>query len=108
MNYSELTYFQINMMVFKMSSIYEPWDTFVDNKLPGRDYILCHDGDSWHEFDPCNNPSDAWPIIEEIWDELMREEFRGCGVTVWKHVMEEYKCSKLRAAMICFLSMDEC
>ena len=54
--------------------------------------------------DYCNNPSDAWPIIDSIWWELLlADEY---GVTEWARHMRSND-DKLRAAMICFLKLKE-
>jgi hypothetical protein len=41
-------------------------------------------------FDPCNNPTDAWPIIEELWDKLTKlavyDYNLGNEVTEWHEV----------------------
>nr|DAH98719.1 MAG TPA: Protein of unknown function (DUF2591) [Caudoviricetes sp.] len=67
----------------------------------------------WKEFDPCNNPADAWPIIvdngislecivinrhEKTW----RAQFKPAYV---KYHMNDK--NPLRAAMIVFLMMQE-
>ena len=57
-------------------------------------------------IDACNNPSDAWPIIKEIWVELMSPPYRGFG-SLWDNTVVKYNCGKLRAAMICFLKMKD-
>ncbi len=72
------------------------------------------------EFDPCNNPADAWPIIVEnkisvMW---MTAEKEWCawshgdleeGTWHWENVPDYYFCceSQLRAAMVCFLMAQE-
>ncbi|AUR94700.1 NinX [Vibrio phage 1.197.A._10N.286.54.F2] len=64
------------------------------------------DDSGWVDFDPCNNPSDAWPIIQFIWITLMSPPYRGYG-TLWDNTVVRYNCGKLRAAMICFLKMKD-
>ena len=79
----------------------------------GGDYIE-------FEFDPCNNPADAWPIISEnkISTMWMTSEKEWCawaegdleeGAWCWENVPDFYHCgeSQLRAAMIVFLMMKE-
>lgn len=69
------------------------------NKVPEGHATICIK-------DYCNNLTDAWPIIESIWDELMSPPYRGYG-TKWERFMLDYDCGKLRAAMICFLKMKD-
>ena len=57
------------------------------------------------KYDPCNNPSDTWPIIEKCWDELMTGY--GENEIYWLDIMQEYNCTKLVAACICFIEMKE-
>lgn len=57
-------------------------------------------------LDYCNNASDAWTIIQQIWVELMSPPYRGYG-TWWDNTVVRYNCGKLRAAMICFLKIKD-
>lgn len=54
-------------------------------------------------FDPCNNPSDAWPIIESFKCAFSSDTaYEPKTGTPW------YKCeNRLRAAMIVYLMMQE-
>ena len=68
----------------------------------------------WKEFDPCNNPADAWQII-------VKNHISICSYVIHNHgmvrreyweadVFTEHKCTDknpLRAAMIVFLMMQE-
>ena len=73
------------------------------------------DGANWHNFDPLNNPSDAWPIIFSsrimlnpyCADELWKAEVP-CGFDGFvKTYATCYHRNPLRAAMIVFLMMQE-
>ena len=79
----------------------------------GGDYIE-------FDFDPCNNPADAWPIIVEnkISTMWMTAEKEWCawsggdleeGCWEWENIPDYYFSgeSPLRAAMIVFLMMKE-
>lgn len=72
------------------------------------------------EFDPCNNPADAWPIISEnkISTMWMTSEKEWCAWSegdlgecawYWENSPDYYfNCtSQLRAAMIVFLMMQD-
>ena len=63
-------------------------------------YVLCH-------FDPCNNPSDAWPIIDEngIGLAFVNGEWRASSVMAGYHEYSDK--NALRAAMIVYLMMKE-
>jgi len=56
--------------------------------------------------DYCNNPSDAWPIIESIWDDLMSTDVN--HNTEWdQEIKTDDRSNPLRAAMIVYLKMKE-
>ena len=109
MNYADMSDFEINKAVFFKSKIdYEDYNPLCPTNGSAFDYA---DGANWHEFDPCNNPSDAWPIIVAngicITSPVMDGER-------WRAVIynsdENYSWSDknpLRAAMIVFLMMNE-
>lgn len=76
------------------------------------------------DYNPCNNPSDTWPIIEKCWDELSIKFITkithvNSNTTVyealsrewidskWQRIIEEHKCTKLVAACICFIALKE-
>jgi len=67
-------------------------------------------------LDYYNNPSDTWTIIEMCWDELMElVDFLGGQIicsddiscTKWEYIMQKHNCTKLIAACICFIEMNE-
>lgn len=65
----------------------------------------------WKEFDPCNNPADAWPIIVEnkLW---LRElygtwQVRGFPTHNPNDIITQSDTNPLRSAMIVFLKMQE-
>ncbi|WP_337239449.1 phage protein NinX family protein [Proteus faecis] len=57
--YTELSDVEINKRVFVASKI-EHEDTYLHNNK-----VFYGDGARWIEFNPCNNPADAMPIIIE-------------------------------------------
>ena len=58
------------------------------------------------KYDPINNPSDTWPIIEKCWDELNKHCYAD-NRTRWQLTMQKHNCTKLVAACICFIEMNE-
>jgi hypothetical protein len=68
----------------------------------------------WRPFEPTTNPADTDAIIDKCWGELMSsKDDRGCGTwTHWDHVkwqrlMNEHNCTKLVAACICYIEINE-
>jgi hypothetical protein len=59
------------------------------------------------------NPSDTDAIIDKCWDELMKlTETFDDGIadglcTRWEYLMDYVKCTKLVAACICYIEMQE-
>ncbi|AUS01391.1 NinX [Vibrio phage 1.284.A._10N.286.55.A5] len=111
MNYEDMSDFEINSKVAmrlgrSVSSEHECIKT-------GACFILTSLAGVRVEFNPCNNPSDAWFIIasndinlskhkaDDYWFAFVRAEDLG---------VSEFKCkdnNPLRAAMICFLKMKD-
>ncbi len=76
------------------------------------------DNSSWRSFDPCNNPSDAWPIIIDNKIDICHAIDGGvsCGVfekTIYGDFQSQHltECDSeqevLYTAMICFLKMKD-
>ena len=103
MNYEEMSDFEVNGYV-SMHMHGFSWIEFVDGYTS---YVKCGNerspGFAMIEVtDYCNNPSDAWPIINSIFWELVRSD--ELGVTEWaKRIRADDGSDKLRAAMIVFL-----
>jgi hypothetical protein len=63
--------------------------------------------------DYCNDPSDTDAIIDKCWDELMKlTETFDDGIadglcTRWEYLMDYVKCTKLVAACICYVKINE-
>lgn len=77
-------------------------------------YLELGDGGKAVELpDYCNNWSDAEPIIEKCWNELMVKREVGyydCEretLTRWEVLMQKHQCTKLVAACICFIENNE-
>lgn len=102
MNYDETNNYKINRKVLWLTKG-ENLSTYKDPKSP--DGVLCHGMQG--VFDPCNNPSDAWPIIFD-------NKIGVCHYSKWFAMHEglgwdDHPSDKnpLRAAMICFLKINE-
>ena len=101
MNYEEMSDYKINRKVLWLTRG-ENVVAYKDRKSP--DGVLCHGMQG--VFDPCNNPSDAWPIIVENKISI------GSSSDAWisgsrifgTQVLDK---NPLRAAMICFLKMKD-
>jgi hypothetical protein len=70
-------------------------------------------------YEPTTNPVHAWPIIQKCWDKLMLS-VNDCGYsmgnlesiynlfgTKWDYLIEKHNCTKLAAACICFIEINE-
>jgi len=119
-DYSEMSDFEVNKKVADIEGYHTldighcHKDVFINIENEDKDYYEF----DVHKFDPCNNPSDAWPIILE----------NGIGLTpifscnnrtyslektgAWRAEKSEFSLeidakNPLRAAMIVFLMMKD-
>ena len=69
--------------------------------------------DMWSMYDACNSPTHTWPIINKCWDELNKVNVsydstgRMITSTKWNSIMIGHNCSKLIAACICYIEINE-
>jgi hypothetical protein len=59
------------------------------------------------EYNPCTNPVDTDAIIDKCWNELMSVKYEYCVLSRWQYLMHQHKCTKLVAACICYIEMQE-
>ncbi|HEK2896821.1 phage protein NinX family protein [Proteus terrae] len=111
--YTELSDLEINKRVFVAAKIEHE-----DTDLHGNK-VFYGDGAKWIEFDPCNNPSDAMPIIIE--NKIAIFPMNALGVKYWcaasefkdigeKEIvwgLESNNQNPLRAAMELFLMLKD-
>jgi hypothetical protein len=69
--------------------------------------------------DYCNNPLDTDAIIDKCWDELIglvyleegavlpKRNGERCRTSKWHQIMNKHNCTKLMAACICLIEMQE-
>ncbi len=105
MNYEDMSDFEINSKValFLGKSVSREHECI----NTGSCFLLTDSSGDRIEFNPCNNPSDAWPIVELIWERLMQVDAYYQAHTKWEAYCIEREVGKLRAAMICFLKMKD-
>jgi|GEM_PF-3424932 len=119
MNYEQMSDFEINKRVAEL----RPYTWIVgDGSCPAvSDSAVSIEYKTFkygnlisHGVDYCNHPEDAWSIIEEIWPTLMQVclyDFNvGLGASEcsrWEGMTHIHGGNKLRAAMICYLMMQE-
>lgn len=118
MNYENMSDFEINKAVAEL----QPYTTVIgDGKYPSISEDAVHVEQRTFKYgninelgvDYCNNPSDAWPIVEQVWEKLMSVTNYDYGVgvgesktTIWNARMHMYGDGNLRAAMIIYLMMQ--
>lgn len=116
MDYSQLSDFEINKRV--AISVGFPCyygDGSYTNNLGLRGAIVKGENDSGlfmvGEFNPCNNPADAWPIIVGRKINIrFGAEGMACEAQFMQYGHESVECyhaNPLRAAMIVFLMMQD-
>jgi len=62
--------------------------------------------EAWEQMVFTRCPSDTWLIIEKCWDDLMDVECGSYSIK-WVDLMEKHNCTKLVAACICFIEINE-
>lgn len=111
-NYEEMSDFEINKSVALIAGV-----TFNDDGTPVR-FVECDTGAyadfNEIEFDPCNNPADAWPVIAKHQISICAYERNNPGMKNEYWWEADRFCefittdnNPLRAAMIVFLKMNE-
>lgn len=102
-DYSDISDFEVNKAVFFKAKI-EYEDCIATNSKGSS--VHYGDGANWHEFDPCNNPSDMWPLIVE--NEISLVVYQS-GVWECNHHNQFFSRNDnpLRAAAIVFLMLNE-
>lgn len=118
-NYEEMSDFEINKRVALIVGV-----TFNGDGEPVR-FVECDTGAyadfNEIEFDPCNNPEDAWPIVVENdiallpscgfdWVAISHLTLNGFSSYIDQSLhgcLQHNDMNPLRAAMIVFLKMNE-
>jgi hypothetical protein len=103
-NGKEYTEFDINLRCAVLMGIeYELNDIYV---MTIDEVASIETGtDEFMEYCPCHSPADADSIIDKCWDELIFADYRR-NVT-WEMLMEKHNCTKLVAACICYIEINE-
>lgn len=113
MNYEELSDFEINKMVMAIAKNWKGATitcTEDENKVGYSEPLYIQGarvGSTINFFDPCNNPSDAWPIIVENRISLEAEGDDEWTASTAYYVLQAKSKNPLRAAMIVYLMMQE-
>lgn len=126
MDYSQLSDFEINKLVAKATGTQvEETYQFVNGGEDISDHMsgivlmqkITSNRKHWKLYDPCNNPSDAWPIISsnkiniEFEGDVVDGKEEWWAIASWGRTAEEHQfCTDdnpHRAAMIFFLMTRE-
>ena len=106
-NNKEYSEFDINKRCAELMGIkYDTNDVYV---MISDDVMSIETGcDEFMEYCPCYSPADTWPIIEKCWDELNQfVSGKHRMETKWIFTMQQNNCTKLVAACICFIELNE-
>lgn len=112
MDYENASDFEINKAVAEALGKFE---YVSDHNFEGGSAVLCDSLRACDEYDYCNDPRDAWPIIveneisieknsrnTEYWRAATWEQINGCE---FKPIEQYADKNPLRAAMICYLML---
>lgn len=118
MDYSRLSDFEINKLVAKATRTQvEETYQFVNGGEDIADHMsgivlmrkITSNRKHWKLYEPCNNPADAWPIIDKYRISIINlgeDEWGARGVADCKSKRAIHG-NSLRAAMIVFLMMQD-
>jgi hypothetical protein len=75
----------------------------------GRVFFTSLELQSKRAFEPCSDPTDTDAIIDKCWDELNESILRNGGrrKSHWQDTMQQHNCTKLTAACICYIELNE-
>ncbi|CZY58937.1 phage protein NinX family protein [Enterobacter hormaechei] len=117
MDYSQLSDFEINKCVSVAAGLNVNMSFDVDEAYargpvwtaPSGNFYAGIKSSKGNPFDPCNNPADAWPIIESSnisinHDAVVEEWIASHGGVIYQHCRGK---RPLRLAMECFLKMQD-
>jgi hypothetical protein len=103
-NGKDYTEFDINKRCAELMGVY----LMIMNTAIGKQVRYMDNGHGGYRlYDPCNNALEGWPIIEKCWGELMIVHVTNNYYANWDLIMDDYKCTKLVAACICFIEINE-
>jgi hypothetical protein len=103
-NGKEYTEFDINVRCAELMGY-----VIEDPLFNGQPYVRFLSNGKIHlsVYEPTTNPVHAWPIIEKCWDDLMIVHVTNNYYANWDLIMDDYKCTKLVAACICFIEIND-
>jgi hypothetical protein len=91
-----------------------PWDDILEIGITTNCCVIKYltisepNMDMWSMYDPCNSPIHAWPIIDKCWDELMQILYVSRETNrQWDFLIKKHNCTKLVAACICLIELNE-
>jgi hypothetical protein len=97
-NDKDYTEFDINKRCAELMGIEVELSEYGEN-------MLCESYDK-ELYMPTECPLNGWEIIEKCWDELNKHCYAD-NRTRWQLTMQKHNCTKLIAACICFIEMNE-
>jgi hypothetical protein len=116
-NGKKWTEFDINMRCAELLAIkYTTNDVYV--LIPDPVMSMEASCSQYMEYNPCNSPLDTDTIIDKCLDELLemfdskqscnpRFYVFGKNCTRWEYLMQQHNCTKLVAACICYIEINE-
>ncbi len=101
--YTEMSDLEINKRVFVAAKIEHEDTDLHSNK------VFYGDGANWIEFNPCNNPSDAFPLIIDVKLSIHPDFYNDCESWVVRtvHIPPVKDESLTRAICIAYLLMKD-
>jgi hypothetical protein len=101
-NGKEYTEFDINVRCGELMGY-----VIEDPLFNGQPYVRFLSNGKIHlsVYEPTTNPLHTWSIIEKCWSALFYPKKH--NLTFWGHLIKQHNCTKLVAACICFIEINE-
>ena len=101
-NGKELTGFEINKRCAELLGVHVA--------VKGTVHDMYLDKEQDDEYNPCQNPLDTDAIIDMCWNDLTVDsppvEYENLLIH-WEYLMKKHNCTKLVAACICYIEINE-
>ena len=114
-NGKDYTEFDINKRCAEIMCITTDHDTGISKYEHSPNGFLVVGEKVYYPYDPVNDIKNAEPIIDKVWNELMKlvnkhgdepKTKNGIFWTRWQHLQEMHNYTKLKAACICLIECN--
>jgi hypothetical protein len=112
-NGKEYSEFDINKRCAELMRVISNHKTGISEYEGLKSHYMVATISSYYPYGPCSDSAHCWPIIEKCWDELNKVNVSYDSVgrmitnTKWNSIMFAHNCTKLFAACICLIAVND-